>query len=821
LHAWFVFCGNNKHSQEHSVGIKENVLSGGQANCHLGNPDNVGSSLQHNFAYVAIANIVNALCLWGILVSIARLGSVELLGQFSFGMALSVPAIMFFNLQLRSILATDSLNTYPFGIYFTLRIITVLVALACVAIATRVMDISTGKASVIMLIATAKGAEAISDVIQGLFLQYSKMNLLAFSRISHGLTALAAIAITLLLTKNLVFACMSMAAGWLLVLLIIDLPLARKIHIQSNKPFMLLQFDFAALRNLSRLALPLGFVMLLVSLNANIPRYFVDGYLGEEKLGIFAALLYLVVAANQIAIALWQTVSPRLAKLYNAEDFSGFNRLFFKMVSLAIAFGLLGILFAVLAGEYVLGFAYGQEYKNYTDVLVVLMSAATFLYLSSLCGHSLTVVRKLDEQIPLGLFFVCVTGLSCWLLIPDFGLLGVAWAVFIAAVVQVPPKLWLLNKATNRAKNLNSEPTKVIHVLGSLGRGGVEMRLVEVMKYLDPKEVKLDFCSLSGQVGVLDSEVIKLGGRIHHLGLSLKFPFKFIALLKKQKYNAVHSHVFLFSGYILFLAMIAGIPIRIIHFRSTHDGQNLSSRRKLQRSVGRWLASISATRVLGVSEATLTSGWGKSHKDDSRCVVVYNGFTNDESNQAYKKNSIPEINITGSGPLIVHVGRFTPAKNHLRLLEIFSEYLKTNQDATLLLVGRGETPEESLSIERASQPDLFNRVIFTGLRTDVRKILGAADLLLFPSLWEGLPGVVIEALLEKTPVLASDLPGVREIDARSEGISLLSLEENNSVWANKMNETIAKQAKISLDPGEPFNLETNISTLKKLWGTAN
>jgi glycosyltransferase involved in cell wall biosynthesis len=366
-----------------------------------------------------------------------------------------------------------------------------------------------------------------------------------------------------------------------------------------------------------------------------------------------------------------------------------------------------------------------------------------------------------------------------------------------------------------------SEPIKVIHVLGSLGRGGVEMRLVEVMKHLNSKEVRMDYCSLSGQVGVLDSEAVELGGTIHHVGLSLKFPFKFIALLKKQKYTAVHSHVHLFSGYILFLAMIAGTPIRIIHFRNTHDGQNLSSRRKLQRSIGRWLALISATRVLGVCEAALAGGWGKSYKDDSRCVVVYNGFANDESNQAYNKNSIPEINITGNGPLIVHVGRFDPAKNHLRLLEIFAEYLKTNPDAHLILVGRGETPEERLSKERASQPDLISHVIFTGLRADVRKILGAADLLLFPSLWEGLPGVVIEALLENTPVLASDLPGVKEINARSKGITLMSLEENNFAWANKMNEAIVKQTKISLDPGEPFNLETNISTLKKLWGVTH
>ena len=425
-------------------------MSTEQASCCLDKQNNNDGSLQQNFIYVAIANVINALCLWGILVSIAHLGSAELVGQFSFGLALSAPVIMFFNLQLRSIIATDSLNTYPFAIYFTLRVVLVLVALACILVTVKVLDISYEKEMIIILIALAKSAEAISDIIQGFFLQHSKMNWLAVSRISHGVVALAAIAISLWLTNSMQVACFSMTAGWFILLLILDLPLAKRIHSNSNIPFIMFRYDFKALRKLSRLALPLGFVMLLVSLNANIPRYFVDGYLGEAKLGIFAALLYLIVAANQVVIALWQTVSPRLARLYNSGDLSGFKRLFLKMTFIAIAFGMLGVLFAVFVGEPVLGLAYGEEYTSYSNVFVVLMAAAPFLFLSSLCGHGLTAIRKLDEQIPLGLFFVSVKGLSCWLLVPGYGLTGVAWAVFIATVVQVPPKLWLLNKAITK-----------------------------------------------------------------------------------------------------------------------------------------------------------------------------------------------------------------------------------------------------------------------------------------------------------------------------------------------------------------------------------
>ena len=121
-----------------------------------------------------------------------------------------------------------------------------------------------------------------------------------------------------------------------------------------------------------------------------------------------------------------------------------------------------------------------------------------------------------------------------------------------------------------------------------------------------------------------------------------------------------------------------------------------------------------------------------------------------------------------------------PPKNHLRLIDIFGEVLRRQPTAVLLLVGQGRNAIERRLHRRIAQLGLGGQVVFCQERTDVPRLLGAADALIFPSLWEGLPGVVLEACAAGTPVLASDLPGVRDIAARLPRVRCLSLEADNS-----------------------------------------
>ncbi|MFN8944113.1 MAG: glycosyltransferase family 1 protein, partial [Pseudobdellovibrionaceae bacterium] len=96
---------------------------------------------------------------------------------------------------------------------------------------------------------------------------------------------------------------------------------------------------------------------------------------------------------------------------------------------------------------------------------------------------------------------------------------------------------------------------RILHIFGKMDRGGAEMRTLELMEKLsNEKQFLFDFCVLSGQPGELDSKIRSLGGEVHYLKLNFAFTNQFRRLLRTKKYDAIHSHVHLFSGYLLKLA---------------------------------------------------------------------------------------------------------------------------------------------------------------------------------------------------------------------------------------------------------------------------
>src|SRR5579863_9751693 len=118
-------------------------------------------------------------------------------------------------------------------------------------------------------------------------------------------------------------------------------------------------------------------------------------------------------------------------------------------------------------------------------------------------------------------------------------------------------------------KAVSSSPIRILHIFGRMDRGGAETRTLELLRALDRRIYIFEFCSLSGQRGELDDEIVALGGKVHLLRLNAAFPSAFLYLLRKRQFAAVHSHVHLFTGIILLLAAVAGVPNRIAHFRST------------------------------------------------------------------------------------------------------------------------------------------------------------------------------------------------------------------------------------------------------------
>jgi len=328
-------------------------------------------------------------------------------------------------------------------------------------------------------------------------------------------------------------------------------------------------------------------------------------------------------------------------------------------------------------------------------------------------------------------------------------------------------------------------PIKILHVFRQMVRGGAEMRTLDLMRHIDRENYKFYFCALSGMPGEFDEEIRSLGGDVFYVKLDHTFIRRFKHLLRRNRFDVVHSHVHMFSGFLLRLAAKEQIPSRIAHFRNTNDGRGDSIRRRVQnRLMRRWIDKH-ATDILAVCEGAMVAAWGSNWQKDSRCRVIYNGIDIPLfEKQPSRIEILKDFNFPMDCTLYIHVGRFVHQKNQKRVVSIFKSIISNNRSARLLLVGRGGSEVEDSVRKNIIKLGLSGEVVFAGERSDVPRLLKASDLLIFPSIWEGLPGVVLESCAAGTPVLASDLPGTREIAAQlPDLVHLLPLDVSDVEWA--------------------------------------
>lgn len=406
-------------------------------------PDSLAAplSLRKNFSWTFAGNVVYAASQWGILVVMAKLGTPEMVGQFALGLAVTAPVIMFANLQLRAVQATDARREYQFADYLGLRLITTLLAYLVIVGITLISGYGPDTTLVILFIGLAKSFEALSDVFFGLLQQRERMDRIAKSLMIEGPVTLAVMGIILYVTRSVVWATAGMAAVWGLQLFLYDRRsgfLILRLWSPDGIAWRLLRprFRAATLARLVWLALPLGFAGALGSLNVNIPRYFLERFLGESQLGIFAAIAYIMMMGNYLINALGQAANPRLASHYRIGNQSAFRRLLKQLVILGAFIGLAGIILAVVGGGSLLNIFYGDEYAKENDVLVIMMIAAAVQYTYIFFASALQAMWHFRVQAYIQVLSTVLSISLSIFLIPQNGIRGGALVILMRTVVE-------------------------------------------------------------------------------------------------------------------------------------------------------------------------------------------------------------------------------------------------------------------------------------------------------------------------------------------------------------------------------------------------
>ncbi|MHB8841991.1 MAG: glycosyltransferase family 1 protein [Candidatus Aquicultor sp.] len=378
----------------------------------------------------------------------------------------------------------------------------------------------------------------------------------------------------------------------------------------------------------------------------------------------------------------------------------------------------------------------------------------------------------------------------------------------------------------------NKKQIRILHVVGGMNRGGVETWLMHVLRNIDRDRFHMDFLVHTTEPCAYDDEIRELGSRViscMHPSNPLTYTRNFKRILGEfGPYDIIHSHVHYFSGYTLRLACQVGVPVRIAH--SHNDTSLLQEEAEfLRRSyidlAKRWISRY-ATCGLAASNKAASDLFGEGWVADKRWQVLYcaidlSSFSVDIDSTAIRR----ELGIPKDALVVGHVGRFAEQKNHNFLIDIVTEIAEREPRIHLLLIGDG--PLRPVIEQKVAKMGLADRVLFAGSRHDVPKLmLGAIDIFVMPSLYEGLGLVLVEAQAAGIPCIFSDcVPG--EADIINPLIRRLSLSQPASVWADVILDMLRDMGSVrdasyrhdcfTAIEASPFNIQTGIKLLEAFY----
>ena len=298
----------------------------------------------------------------------------------------------------------------------------------------------------------------------------------------------------------------------------------------------------------------------------------------------------------------------------------------------------------------------------------------------------------------------------------------------------------------------------ILYIIWSLSSGGAERVVINLVKGLDKTRFNPIVCCLNwaGEYAQeLESRNIKVIALNKKRGIDISVINKLITVIKNNKIDIVHTHLWTSNFWGRIAAKLAGVPVIIA---SEHG---VSRRRGFLRFFADRVLSCFSDRITFVSKNVKEEFARKVTYNQRKARVIHNGIDLAKFRQPVDNQKVREkIGIEEDDFVVSCIGRLSPEKGHKFLLKAFAS-LNGEGKLKLLVVGDGALRESLQS--SALNYKLENRVIFTGFRKDISDILGITDLLVIPSTREAHSVVALEAFASGVPVVATDVGGMNEI----------------------------------------------------------
>lgn len=365
---------------------------------------------------------------------------------------------------------------------------------------------------------------------------------------------------------------------------------------------------------------------------------------------------------------------------------------------------------------------------------------------------------------------------------------------------------------------------KIAYVTHGLSSNGIESLLLSIMKHTDTSKYDVTFViAIDEGVECLHEETVKSFGakviRVCDMD-SLKKKFIYMKSLEKifrdNRFDIVHANMDLLNGIVLRAAKKAKIKKRICHAHNTSSQYSITGNKniifktiqKIYQFIMKKLILMNANILLGCSDKANEYLYDDKSKE---AIVIHNGI---ELEAFICDKGVKAQNIRSSEINLVCVGRLSAQKNPMFIIDIIKELSLLRNDFVLNWVGSGEMKDQ---VERGiKKNNLFQFINLTGVRTDVADILHSSDYFIFPSLFEGLGIVLIEAQAAGVECFAStEVPKLADLGA----CHYLPLEIGAKKWAEYINDTINSGVRLCADKEKiaQFDIRKTVSDLDKIY----
>ncbi len=308
-------------------------------------------------------------------------------------------------------------------------------------------------------------------------------------------------------------------------------------------------------------------------------------------------------------------------------------------------------------------------------------------------------------------------------------------------------------------------PRKVMHLIATNFHGGPEKQIIEHLKRLNSARYQAILASYleAGNPNETLEHAEKADLKNFGIPTSGGFDFsalvKIIHLLRQEKVDLLCTHGYRSTVMGWWAARKVGIPVVAFSRGYTAENQKVAFYEWLER---RFLSRVNGIIFVSEGQRKRLESFGISGQ---RTWVVHNAVEADSSEDSlseyHRQEVFDRLSIPNGATMVVSAGRLSPEKGHRFLVEAIALLQRSSNSSHFVFCGDGPCHEELE--KRSRELGVAQFCHFVGFRKDIRNIFQAMDLMVLPSLTEGLPNVVLEAFACAKPVVATDVGGVPEI----------------------------------------------------------